>query len=504
MVAERFDVVVVGAGISGIGAGVHLQEKSADRSFVILEGREDIGGTWDLFKYPGIRSDSDMHTLGFEFKPWKAEKSIADGPSIMQYLRETVAEHDLKRHMRFGERVTRADWSTENATWTVRTQRSDGSQDTFECSYLFMCAGYYSYKAGYLPEFPGREKFRGTIVHPQEWPDDLDYSNKRVVVIGSGATAVTIVPAMAEKAAHVTMLQRSPTYMVSRPDRDAFANALRKFLPEQVAYNVTRAKNTWRQQLVYKRTRTKPDQIKMLLLGGVQLELGGKYPIKRHFLPRYNPWDQRLCLVPNSDFFAAIRSGRASMVTDTIETFTETGILLASGQHLAADIIVTATGLQLVSLGEAEIFVDGNQVDFAQTRTYKGMSYSDVPNLSTSFGYINASWTLRADLTCTYVCRLLNHMRDTGTRQCTPRLRPGEENMPRRPWIDGFSSGYMQRVMHLMPSQGDREPWINPQNYDKDKKMFREGRVDDGVMQFTNPASTRERRDTSTSGAAAS
>lgn len=504
MVAERFDIVVVGAGISGIGAGVHLQEKSADRSFVILEGREDIGGTWDLFKYPGIRSDSDMHTLGFEFKPWKAEKSIADGPSIMQYLRETVAEHDLKRHMRFGERVTRADWSTENATWTVRTQRSDGSQGTFECNYLFMCAGYYSYKAGYLPEFPGREKFRGTIVHPQEWPDDLDYSNKRVVVIGSGATAVTIVPAMAEKAAHVTMLQRSPTYMVSRPDRDAFANALRKFLPEQVAYNVTRAKNTWRQQLVYKRTRTKPDQIKMLLLGGVQLELGGKYPIKRHFLPRYNPWDQRLCLVPNSDFFAAIRSGRASMVTDTIETFTETGILLASGQHLAADIIVTATGLQLVSLGEAEIFVDGNQVDFAQTRTYKGMSYSDVPNLSTSFGYINASWTLRADLTCTYVCRLLNHMRDTGTRQCTPRLRPGEENMPRRPWIDGFSSGYMQRVMHLMPSQGDREPWINPQNYDKDKKMFREGRVDDGVMQFTNPASTRERRDTSTSGAAAS
>lgn len=504
MPAERFDVVVVGAGISGIGAGVHLQEKSPDRSFVILEGREDIGGTWDLFKYPGIRSDSDMHTLGFEFKPWKADKSIADGPSIMQYLRETVAEHDLKRHMRFGERVTRADWSTENAVWTVRTKRGDGTQGTFECNYLFMCAGYYSYKAGYLPEFPGREKFRGTIVHPQEWPDDLDYANKRVVVIGSGATAVTIVPAMADKAAHVTMLQRSPTYMVSRPDRDAFANVLRKFLPEQVAYNVTRAKNTWRQQMVYKRTRTKPDQIKMLLLGGVQLELGAAYPIRRHFLPRYNPWDQRLCLVPNSDFFAAIRSGRASMVTDTIETFTETGVLLASGRHLTTDVIVTATGLQLVSLGEAEIFVDGSQVDFAQTRTYKGMSYSDVPNLATSFGYINASWTLRADLTCTYVCRLLNHMRDTGTRQCTPRLRPGEENMPRRPWIDGFSSGYMQRVMHLMPSQGDREPWINPQNYDKDKKMFREGRVDDGVMQFTNPPSTRERRDATTSGAAAS
>jgi cation diffusion facilitator CzcD-associated flavoprotein CzcO len=483
---ERFDVVVVGAGISGIGAGVHLKDKSPDRSFVILEGRPDIGGTWNLFKYPGIRSDSDMHTLGYEFKPWKAEKSIADGPSIMEYLRETVEEHDLRRHMRFGERVVRADWSTSTATWTVHTQRADGTSGTFACNYLFMCAGYYSYKSGYLPEFPGRATFRGTIVHPQEWPTDLDYANKRVVVIGSGATAVTIVPAMADSAAHVTMLQRSPTYMVSRPDRDALANFLRKILPDKVAYDVTRAKNTWRQQLVYKRTRTKPDQIKMLLLGGIQLELGGKYPIKKHFLPRYNPWDQRLCLVPNSDFFAAIRTGRASVVTNTIETFTETGILLSSGEHLAADVIVTATGLQLVSLGEAEIFIDGHQVDFAKTRTYKGMSYSDVPNLATSFGYINASWTLRADLTCTYVCRLLNHMRDTGTRQCTPRLRPGEENMPSRPWIDGFSSGYMQRVMHLMPTQGDREPWINPQNYDKDKKMFREGRLDDGVMQFTN------------------
>jgi cation diffusion facilitator CzcD-associated flavoprotein CzcO len=487
MAAERFDVVVVGAGISGIGAGVHLQSKSPDRSFVILEGRHDIGGTWDLFKYPGIRSDSDMHTLGYEFKPWKADKSIADGPSIMEYLRETVAEHDLRRHMRFSERVTRAEWSTPTATWTVHTQRTDGSRGVFECNYLFMCAGYYSYKAGYLPEFPGREKFRGTIVHPQEWPEDLDCSNKRVVVIGSGATAVTIVPAMAESAAHVTMLQRSPTYMVSRPDRDAVANFLRKVLPDRVAYNITRAKNTWRQQMVYKRTRTNPDQIKMLLLGGIQLELGGKYPIKKHFLPRYNPWDQRLCLVPNSDFFAAMRSGRASVVTDTIETFTETGILLSSGEHLAANIIVTATGLQLVTLGEADIVVDGEHIDFAKTRTYKGMAYSDVPNLATSFGYINASWTLRADLTCTYVCRLLNHMRDTGTRQCTPRLRPGEENMPSRPWIDGFSSGYMQRVMHLMPSQGDREPWINPQNYDKDKKMFREGRLDDGAMQFTNP-----------------
>ena len=345
MAAERFDVVVVGAGISGIGAGVHLQQKSPDRSFVILEGRENIGGTWDLFKYPGIRSDSDMHTLGYEFKPWKAEKSIADGPSIMEYLRETVSEHDLARHMRFGERVVRAEWSTPTATWTVHTARSDGSTGVFECNYLFMCAGYYSYKSGYLPEFRGRERFTGRVVHPQEWPDDLDYTDKRVVVIGSGATAVTLVPAMANTAAHVTMLQRSPTYMVSRPDRDAFANFLRKVLPAQAAYNITRAKNTWRQQLVYNRTRTKPEQIKNLLLGGIQLELGAKYPIKKHFMPKYNPWDQRLCLVPNSDLFAAIRSGRASVVTDTIETFTETGILLTSGQHVPVDVIIAATGL---------------------------------------------------------------------------------------------------------------------------------------------------------------
>ena len=482
---ERRDVVIVGAGISGIGAGVHLQQQSPDRSFVILEGRSDIGGTWDLFKYPGVRSDSDMHTLGFEFKPWKSSKAIADGPAIMSYLRETVAEHDLAQHMRFGERVVRAAWSTANATWTVHTQRADGSNGVFECNYLFMCAGYYSYKAGYLPEFRGREKFAGAVVHPQHWPAELDYANKRVVVIGSGATAVTIVPAMAQTAAHVTMLQRSPTYMVSRPDSDRLANFMRRVLPARVAYGLTRAKNTWRQQMVYNRTRTHPEEIKQLLLGGVRLELGSDYPIDKHFTPPYNPWDQRLCLVPNSDFFAAIRSGRASMVTDTIESFTETGIMLSSGTELAADIIITATGLQLVTLGEAEFTVDGKEIDFAQTRTYKGMSYSDVPNLATSFGYINASWTLRADLTCTYVCRLLNHMRDTKTRQCTPRLRDDEINMPERPWIDGFSSGYMQRVMHLMPRQGDREPWINPQNYGKDKAMFRTGAVDDGVMQFS-------------------
>jgi cation diffusion facilitator CzcD-associated flavoprotein CzcO len=348
-----------------------------------------------------------------------------------------------------------------------------------------MCSGYYSYKKGHTPEFTGRERFKGTIVHPQEWPVDLDYAGKRVVVIGSGATAVTIVPSMADKAAHVTMLQRSPTYMVSRPDHDVLANRMRKVLPPKMAYNLTRFKNTWRQQLVYNKTRTDPNKVKQLLLGGIQLELGAEYDIAKHFTPNYNPWDQRLCLVPNGDFFKSMREGKASVVTDHIASFTETGIQLASGEHLDADIIVTATGLELVTLGEMDFFVDGNQVDFAKTWTYKGFAYSDIPNMASTFGYINASWTLRSDLTAEYVCRLLNHMRKKGVVQCTPRLREQDRNMKERPWIDGFSSGYMQRMMHRMPRQGDHEPWINPQNYRRDKKMFKHSPIDDGVMQFS-------------------
>ncbi len=486
MTSEHVDVVVVGAGLSGIGAGYHLQTMSPDRSYVILEGRDGLGGTWDLFKYPGIRSDSDMHTLGFSFKPWTEAKSIADGPSILQYLKQTVAQFGIDKNIRYGQLVTKAEWSTDDAQWTVTsTNKATGASNTISCSFLFMCSGYYSYKKGHTPEFAGRERFRGTVVHPQDWPTDLDYAGKRVVVIGSGATAVTIVPSMADKAAHVTMLQRSPTYMVSRPDHDVMANRMRKVLPPKMAYNLTRFKNTWRQQLVYNKTRTDPDKVKQLLLGGIKMELGADYDIAKHFTPAYNPWDQRLCLVPNGDFFKAMREGKASVVTDHITSFTETGIQLASGEHLDADIIITATGLELVTLGEMDFFVDGNQVDFAKTWTYKGFAYSDIPNLASTFGYINASWTLRSDLTAEYVCRLLNHMRKKGVTQCTPRLREQDHNMKERPWIDGFSSGYMQRMMHRMPRQGDHEPWINPQNYRRDKKMFKHSPIDDGVMQFS-------------------
>ena len=486
MTSEHVDVVVVGAGLSGIGAAYHLQTMSPDRSYVILEGRDGLGGTWDLFKYPGIRSDSDMHTLGFSFKPWTEAKSIADGPSILQYLKQTVAQFGIEKNIRYGQLVTQAQWSTDDAQWTVTsTNKATGASSIVTCSFLFMCSGYYSYKKGHTPEFTGRERFTGTVVHPQSWPTDLDYAGKRVVVIGSGATAVTIVPSMADKAAHVTMLQRSPTYMVSRPDHDVMANRLRKVLPPKMAYSLTRFKNTWRQQLVYNKTRTDPDKVKQLLLGGVKMELGADYDIAKHFTPAYNPWDQRLCLVPNGDFFKSMREGKASVVTDHITSFTETGIQLASGEHLDADIIITATGLELVTLGEMDFFVDGNQVDFAKTWTYKGFAYSDIPNMASTFGYINASWTLRSDLTAEYVCRLLNHMRKKGVVQCTPRLREQDRSMKERPWIDGFSSGYMQRMMHRMPRQGDHEPWINPQNYRRDKKMFKHSPIDDGVMQFS-------------------
>jgi len=482
---EHFDVVVVGAGISGIGAAYHLQTNCPDRTYTILEGRPDIGGTWDLFRYPGVRSDSDMHTLGYSFKPWTDSKAIADGPSILSYLRDTVAEYGIDRHIRFNHLVTSAEWSTDDARWTLTvTQADSGDVVQLTCGYLFMCSGYYSYKGGYTPEFPGIADFEGQVVHPQAWPEDLDYAGKKVVVIGSGATAVTLVPAMADATEHITMLQRSPTYVVSRPDQDAIANNLRKVLPDGIAYDVTRLKNTTLQQVMYKRMRTRPEKSKEYLLKLVRKELGDDYDVDTHFTPTYFPWDQRLCLVPNSDLFAAIRSGKASVVTDTIDTFTKTGIKLTSGAELDADIVVTATGLQLVTLGEMDIVVDGVPVDFSKTWTYKGFAYSDVPNLASSFGYINASWTLRADLICEYVCRLLNHMAETGTVQCTPRLRASDADMPQRDWIENFSSGYMQRMMHRFPKQGDREPWINPQNYRRDKKMFKKSPVADGVMRF--------------------
>ena len=481
--ATHHDVIVVGAGISGIGAAVHLGEQCPDRTFVILEGRDDIGGTWDLFRYPGVRSDSDMHTLGYSFKPWKAEKSIADAESIMSYLRETVDEYDIARHIKFGHRVESASWDSSTARWTLTVQHGDATT-TMTCGFLFMCAGYYNYRHGHTPEFPGRERFNGTIIHPQHWPDDLDYEGRRIVVIGSGATAVTVVPAMADTAAHVTMLQRTPTWMVARPDTDKIANVLRRFLPDRLAYALTRGKNLIRQQLIYGKTRTDPDLVRRKLLEGVRAAVGPDVDVDRHFTPNYNPWDQRLCLVPNGDFFQAVREGRASVVTDTIETFTESGIALASGEHLDADIIVTATGLELVTLGEVRVSVDGRDVDFAETFTYRGVAYSGVPNLVSTFGYINASWTLRADLTSTFVCRLLNHLRETGNDMVTPTLRPDDEAMPQLPWIGDFSAGYIQRAVPLLPKQGDREPWTNPQRYAADRKVLLRGDLDDGVLTF--------------------
>ncbi len=489
MGVEHFDVIIVGAGLSGVGAGVHLHERCPGKSCLILEGRPSMGGTWDLFRYPGIRSDSDMHTLGYRFKPWRQAKAIADGPAILEYVKETAAEYGVDRHIRYQHLATKAAWSSEDATWSVEALRKDsGDTARFTCNLLLMCAGYYSYRHGYTPEFKDIERFKGTLIHPQQWPEDLDYKGKQVVVIGSGATAMTLVPAMAKDVGHIVMLQRSPTYVVSRPAKDVIANALRKVLPEHWAYAITRWKNVAMQQWLYRRTRTHPKQVKAKLLDLVRKELGPNYDIKTHFTPSYNPWDQRLCLVPNSDLFAAIRSGKASVVTDQIERFTETGLVLASGKTLNADIIVTATGLNLVVLGEMQFTVDGAPVDFAQTWTYKGMMYSGVPNLVCTFGYINASWTLRADLTSEYVCRLLNHMDETGARVATPRLREIDRNMPARPWIDSFTSGYMQRMMHRFPKQGDHEPWINPQNFTRDKKMIRFGALEDGALIFSKPA----------------
>ena len=489
---EHFDVVIVGAGLSGIGAAVHLRLQCSAKTFVLLEARDAIGGTWDLFRYPGVRSDSDMHTLGYRFKPWLDAKAIADGPAILEYVKEAAHEHGIDNHIRYRHRVKKAVWSGERAAWSIEAERGSSSETAAcTCNFVLMCAGYYNYRQGFTPEFPGRERFNGPIIHPQEWDEKLDYAGKRVIVIGSGATAMTLVPALAKTANHVVLLQRSPTYVVSRPDQDRIANFLRQVLPTRWAYAITRWKNVAFQQRVYRRTRTDPEFVKKRLLGMVRDELGPDYDIATHFTPRYNPWDQRLCLIPNSDLFEALRAGRASMVTDQIDAFTEKGIRLKSGRELEADILVTATGLNLAILGEAQFWVNGKLVDLSQTWSYKGLMYSDVPNLVATFGYINASWTLRADLTSQYACRLLNHMVARGAKQVTPRLRPGDANMQQRPWIDGFSSGYLRRAMYRFPRQGDREPWVNPQNYRSDKAMIRCGAIEDGVLQFTSPLAAR-------------
>ena len=483
MTTEHFDVLIVGAGLSGIGAGYHLKANCPGKSYAIVEGRDASGGTWDLFRYPGIRSDSDMYTLGYSFRPWEEAKAIADGPSILKYVRDTAKEAGIDRKIRYGHSVKRASWSSAEARWTVEAERGKkGEIVRFTCDFLFMCAGYYRYSAGYTPDFPGRERFAGRIVHPQKWTDDIDYRGKRVVIIGSGATAVTLAPEMAKDAAHVTMLQRSPTYVVARPSVDAIAIKLRRYLPSRLAYAITRWKNVLFGAYIFSLCRRKPDLAKKGIIARVREALGPDYDVDTHFTPRYNPWDQRLCLVPDSDLFAAIKAGRVGVVTDTIDTFTEQGIKLASGAELPADLIVTATGLELEVLGGLTVTVDGAPVDFSKAITYKGMMYASVPNLASAFGYTNASWTLKADLTCEYVCRLINHMDKTGAKVCTPRLT--DASITPEPWVD-FSSGYFQRSLAKLPKQGSKRPWKLYQNYALDIVSLKFGKVADGAMEFS-------------------
>jgi len=479
MQQEHFDVVIVGAGLSGIGSACHLQTHCPGRSYVILEGRGASGGTWDLFRYPGIRSDSDMYTLGYSFKPWTDPKAIADGPSILKYVRETATEHGVDPHIRYDHMVKRASWSSEDARWTVEAE-SGGETRVFTCGFLHMCSGYYSYEAGYTPEFPGIDRFEGRVVHPQKWTDDIDYAGKRVVIIGSGATAVTLLPEMARTAEHVTMLQRSPTYMVSSPDVSRFANTLRRFLPSKLAYGLTRFRNVLLGLFFFQLARRRPKLVKRALLRQVARLVGREYT-DEHFTPSYNPWDQRICLVPNGDLFEAINEQRASVVTDHIETFTEDAIVLKSGQQVPADLIVTATGLELVLAGNLEFVIDGEPTDLSEAVNYKGMMFSGVPNMASSFGYTNASWTLKCDLTCGYVCRLLNHMEQQGFVQCTPRQNDPDLEMEE--WLD-FTSGYIQRARDKFPKQGAHTPWRAHQNYFLDVTALKLGGLDDGVMEF--------------------
>ena len=486
---EHVDVLIVGAGISGIGAGYHLQTKCPDRTYAILERRPQIGGTWDLFRYPGIRSDSDMFTLGYSFRPWTAAKSIADGPAILDYVRETAAEHGIDQKIRYGLQVKRASWSSEESRWTVEAEREEsGEISQFHCNFLFMCTGYFNYDGGYTPEFDGIEDFAGAVVHPQKWTEDIDYAGKRVVVIGSGATAVTLVPELAKQADHVTMLQRSPTYMVSAPAVDRMARWLRtKFSPETV-YSIIRWRNILFGLAFFNFCRRWPERARKLLIGGVEKQLGTDYDVEKHFNPRYNPWDQRLCLVPDADFFQSIKAGTSSVVTDEIDRFTEKGIRLKSGQELPADLVVTATGLELKFLSDLEFIVDGERRDPSQSMTYKSMMFSDIPNLASSFGYTNASWTLKCDLTCEYVARLLNYMEENGYRRCVPRCAPGSVETEKM--LD-LNSGYVQRSAHKFPMQGKKAPWRLYQNYVLDSLTIRHARVGDSELEFSRQSPQR-------------
>ena len=478
MTAVDFDVLIVGAGLSGIGAAVQIKQQCPGKSWAIIEGRGAIGGTWDLFRYPGIRSDSDMYTLGYRFKPWKAAKAIADGPSIRSYIRETADEHGITPHIRFNHKVTDAAWDSEATCWTV-TATTPGGPTTITARFLYMCSGYYNYGEGHRPRWEGEAEFTGQIIHPQFWPETLDYAGKRVVIIGSGATAVTLVPEMAKQAAHVTMLQRTPTWMVSRPSSDAIANLLKAILPAQMAYDLVRWKNVTFGQWFYKQTRERPGKVREQLLKRLAKLLPADYDLETHFTPGYNPWDQRLCLVPDADLFTAIKAGSASIVTDQIERFEAGGIRLKSGDLLPADIIVTATGLKLEAVGGMRISVDGTPRRTADSLAYKGMMYSGIPNLFQSFGYINASWTLRSDLIADYVCRLLNHMDARGVEIATPT--PAADVVPERLAMD-LQSGYVQRGADALPRSGNRAPWVVTANYKYDRAELLDGPVDNELQ----------------------
>jgi len=489
---EHVDVLIVGAGLSGIGAAHYIQTKCPWASYEIFEARDAIGGTWDLFRYPGIRSDSDMYTLGYSFRPWTGEKSIADGPSILQYIKDTAAESGIDQRIRFNHRIVRADWSSADARWTITAERTD-TDETVEltCDFVFSCSGYYRYDQGYRPDFDGMDRFGGAIVHPQQWPEDLDYAGKRVVVIGSGATAVTLIPSLAETAAHVTMLQRSPTYIASLPAKDPIARLLSRILPPRWSGPAIRWFKALTTQAMYTVSKKRPELVKRMLRKAAQRQLPKGYDLDTHFTPRYDPWDQRLCVVPNGDLFKAISAGTASVVTDHVDTFTEKGIRLQSGVELDADIVITATGLELLFIGGIEMAVDGEKVDLPTKLTYKGMMLEGVPNFAIAVGYTNASWTLKCDLTCDYVTRLLNRLHDTGLTTCMPINH--DAAVSPQPLL-GLTSGYVLRSADRFPKQGSRFPWQVHQSYWRDYRALKMSDLDDDAMVFTGPAAERTGR----------
>jgi cation diffusion facilitator CzcD-associated flavoprotein CzcO len=489
MAGDHFDVAIIGAGLSGVGAACRLQKACPSKTYAILEGREDLGGTWDLFRYPGVRSDSDMFTLSYPFRPWTHAKAIARGRSILTYIRDTAREYGVDQKIRFGHRLRAASWSSAEARWTLEVERGPEREVVrLSCGFLIMCAGYYAYEDGYSPTFPGVARFRGRIVHPQHWSPDVDYVGKRVVVIGSGATAITLAPELAKRAAHVVMVQRSPSYVIERPSSDGFADALRAALPERLAYRLARWKNILIGAYFYRFCRRNPQSAKWLLLSRVRDALDPNYDVATHFTPPYDPWEKRLCVVPDGDLFRAIRNRRASVVTGRIETFTESGVALSDGQEIEADLVVTATGLVLQPLGGVRLSVDGAAVDLGKTLTYKGAMLSGVPNLASVFGYANASWTLKADLICQYVCRLLNHMEARGYRQCAPRADDAPASSA--PLID-LEAGHFQRAPGQLPRQGLKWPWRWRQDYARDVLALKFGRIADDALRFSPPRASR-------------